>query len=51
MADWPKSTENVLLSPWVLATVKHRAIANPQGAVTEPFLERVRDASKQYLDG
>lgn len=38
-------------SPWVLATVKHRAIANPQGAVTDDFVDRVATASKQYLEG
>lgn len=38
-------------SPWVLVTVKHRAIDNPQGAVTPQFLDQVRDASKRYIDG
>lgn len=52
--DWvrgrdPRKTS--YCSPWVLATVKHRAIANPQGVVTTRFVERVRTASKRYLDG
>lgn len=52
--DWIRGrdpSKTSYCSPWVLATVKDRAIANPQGAVTDHFVERVRSASKQYLDG
>lgn len=38
-------------SPWVLATVKHRAVVNPQGAVTEAFTDKVSTDAKSYLDG
>lgn len=36
-------------SPWVLATVKHDAIANPQGKVTGDFTEAVIRRSVEYL--
>lgn len=36
-------------SPWVLATIKHRAVADPQGCVTDAFVERIREASTRYL--
>ncbi|QGN07411.1 hypothetical protein Hrd1104_08895 [Halorhabdus sp. CBA1104] len=36
-------------SPWVLATVKHDAVANPQGTVTTDFRERVIGRSVDYL--
>lgn len=37
-------------SPWVLATIKHRAVVNPQGEVTDVFAERMRRASATYLE-
>lgn len=36
-------------SPWLLATVKHDAIRNPQGRVSTGFVERVVDRSVAYL--
>lgn len=36
-------------SPWVLATVKHDAVANPQGAVTTEFTERIVRDAVEYL--
>jgi len=36
-------------SPWVLATIKHDDIANPQGQVTAAFTERVRTNCIEYL--
>lgn len=38
-------------SPWVLATVKHDAVANPQGKVTREFTERVVWEAVEYLAG
>lgn len=37
-------------SPWVLATIKHDAIANPQGEVTTTFADRMIDQCTAYLD-
>ncbi|MCU4742050.1 hypothetical protein OB955_00330 [Halobacteria archaeon AArc-m2/3/4] len=37
-------------SPWVVATIKHRAIANPQGKITTSFTDRVIGDCKRYLD-
>ena len=37
-------------SPWVLATIKHDAIANPQGSVTENFTDRIVAECEEYLD-
>lgn len=36
-------------SPWVLGTVKHRAIANPQGKLRTAFTDRMIDQSKGFL--
>ncbi|MFB6235654.1 MAG: hypothetical protein ABEH81_12370 [Halopenitus sp.] len=36
-------------SPWVLATVKHDAVANTQGSVTDEFTRRVVQESVGYL--
>jgi hypothetical protein len=36
-------------SPWVLATVKHDAVVNPQGRVTDDFTARVIRHSIGYL--
>ncbi|ELZ27504.1 hypothetical protein C475_06280 [Halosimplex carlsbadense 2-9-1] len=38
-------------SPWVLATVKHGAVASAQGSVTDAFTRRVVDRSVAYLSG
>jgi mRNA-degrading endonuclease toxin of MazEF toxin-antitoxin module len=38
-------------SPWVLATVKHEAVASPQGRVTAAFTETVVEAARSYLGG
>lgn len=38
-------------SPWVLATVKHDAVANPQGKVTEDFTRKAIRRSGEYLAG
>lgn len=37
-------------SPWVVATIKHRAVANPQGEVTTDFVERMLEECTAYLD-
>ncbi len=38
-------------SPWVLATIKHGAVTDPQGRVTVEFTERVIRRSIAYLSG
>lgn len=38
-------------SPWVLATVKHDAVANPQGKVTAAFTRRVARRAVECLAG
>ena len=38
-------------SPWVLATIKHDAIASPQGRVTDEFTQGIVDRSSAYLSG
>lgn len=37
-------------SPWVLATIKHRAITNPQGRVTVEFADEMAESACGYLD-
>lgn len=37
-------------SPWVVATIKHDAVANPQGEVTEAFAEQMNSRCRAYLD-
>ena len=37
-------------SPWVLATIKHRVVANPQGEVTTTFADRMIEQCTAYLD-
>jgi hypothetical protein len=36
-------------SPWVLATIKHRAVANAQGELSASFTDRMADKAKGYL--
>ena len=38
-------------SPWVLATVKHDAVAGAQGYVTTEFTRRIVQRSVEYLSG
>ena len=38
-------------SPWVVATIKHRAVTSPQGEVTTEFTGRMIDECEVYLDG
>ncbi|WP_229125626.1 hypothetical protein [Halapricum desulfuricans] len=38
-------------SPWVVGTVKHRAIANPQGKITTEFTEHMIDRCEDFLRG
>jgi hypothetical protein len=37
-------------SPWVVATIKHDAIVQPQGAVTDAFVTAMREACRAYVD-
>jgi hypothetical protein len=51
-ADWvtggnPNKTS--YCSPWVVATVKHRAVANPQGNITMEFTDRMIERCRAYL--
>lgn len=36
-------------SPWVLTTIKHDAVASPQGRVTDSFVERIAAESVDYV--
>lgn len=50
--DWvsgrdPRKTS--YCSPWVVATVKHRAVADPQGKVTTEFTDRMIDRCAEFL--
>lgn len=36
-------------SPWVLATIKHRTVANPQGRLTTEFTNQIIELSTAYL--
>lgn len=50
--DWVSgrnSRTSSYCSPWVLATVKHGAVANPQGEVTDAFVDQMREESASYL--
>jgi hypothetical protein len=52
--DWvagndPETTS--YCSPWVLATVKHDAVAGTQGYVTEAFTRKIVQQSAEYLTG
>ncbi|WP_436903781.1 hypothetical protein [Halovenus halobia] len=38
-------------SPWVIGTVKHRAITSPQGNVTAAFTDRMIDRCAEFLRG
>jgi hypothetical protein len=38
-------------SPWVIGTVKHRAVANPQGRITTEFTDQIIAQSEAVLDG
>lgn len=38
-------------SPWVIGTVKHRAVANPQGRITTEFTDQIITQCKAVLDG
>lgn len=51
-SDWvygqnPQKTS--YCSPWVLATIKHRAVTNPQGEVTSGFTAQMCTEAKAYL--
>lgn len=37
-------------SPWVVGTLKHRAVANPQGKITSTFTDRMIDRCEEFLD-
>ncbi|WP_435194438.1 hypothetical protein [Natronomonas sp. EA1] len=37
-------------SPWVLGTIKHRAVSGPQGRVTDAFTGRMREQARAFLD-
>ncbi|MFB6199003.1 MAG: hypothetical protein ABEI52_12175 [Halobacteriaceae archaeon] len=38
-------------SPWVIGTVKHRAVAGPQGRITTEFTDHIIEQCKAVLDG
>lgn len=38
-------------SPWVIGTLRHRAVANPQGTISIEFTERMIDRCETFLKG
>ena len=53
-ADWvvgnhPDKTS--YCSPWVVATIKHDAVVDEQGYVTEAFTKHIVEESVEYLSG
>jgi len=38
-------------SPWVIGTVKHRAVASPQGRITAEFTDQIIEQCTAVLDG
>jgi hypothetical protein len=36
-------------SPWVVGTVKQRAVANPQGTITAVFTDQMIEECKRFL--
>jgi len=52
--DWVAGNnpdKNSFCSPWVLATVKHDAVAGAQGYVTTEFAHQIAERSAAYLTG
>jgi hypothetical protein len=52
--DWVAGNDpdtTAYCSPWVLATVKHDAVAGPQGHVTAEFTREIVHQSAEYLAG
>lgn len=43
--------ESSYCSPWVIGTVTHRAVANPQGRITTEFTDRMVDHWRTILEG
>ena len=44
----PDTTSYV--SPWVLGTIKHQAVVNPQGRLSTPFTKRMAAECIAYLE-
>lgn len=36
-------------SPWVVGTIKHRAVANPQGRISREFTDRMVEQCRTFL--
>ena len=36
-------------SPWVVATIKHRAVANPQGRISRRFARKMAERCRAFL--
>ena len=36
-------------SPWVIGTIKHQAVANPQGQISMAFTDRMVDRCEEFL--
>lgn len=51
--DWTigEPNETSYCSPWVLATVKHDDVQNPQGTLTDDFTSRIIQLSVNYVAG
>ena len=51
--DWVAGrdpTKTSYCSPWVIGTIKHRAVADPQGEITTSFTDRMIAECKAFLD-
>jgi len=38
-------------SPWVVGTIKHCAVANPQGRISRAFTDRMAERCRAFLAG
>ena len=50
--DWVSGRnpdETSYCSPWVIGTIKHRAVANPQGRISTEFTERMAERCRSFL--
>jgi len=44
-----ESDKTSYCSPWVVGTIKHRAVANPQGRISREFTDRMVEQCRTFL--
>lgn len=52
--DWltgRNPTKPSYCSPWVIGTIKHRAVSNPQGKLSIAFTDRMINRCEEFLRG